>query len=122
MSRIMRNPTFCICENKDADLLISAFVFATRIVHFLYFVNKKIQPIAIFSDCTHGGNTIGTTCVVDRDDTAYMVVDREFRLPTEQYGCRYTTQTQCVVNRTSKTRENRFLIIADRQRGITTNI
>ena len=31
----------------------------------------------------HGGNTIGTTCVVDRDDTAYMVVDREFRLPTE---------------------------------------
>ena len=66
----------------------------------------------------HGGNTIGTTCVVDRDDTAYMVVDREFRLPTEKYGCRYTTQTQCVVNRTSKTRENRFLIIADRQRGI----
>ena len=66
----------------------------------------------------HGGNTIGTTCVVDRDDTAYMVVDREFRLPTEKYGCRYTTQNQCVVNRTSKTRENRFLIIADRQRGI----
>ena len=31
----------------------------------------------------HGGNTIGTTCVVDRDDTVYMVVDREFRLPTE---------------------------------------
>ena len=31
----------------------------------------------------HGGNTIGTTCVVDRDDTAYMAVDREFRLPTE---------------------------------------
>ena len=31
----------------------------------------------------HGSNTIGTTCVVDRDDTAYMVVDREFRLPTE---------------------------------------
>ena len=31
-SRIMRKPTFCICENKDADQvakLISAFVFAT---------------------------------------------------------------------------------------------
>ena len=25
----MRKPTFCICENKDADQLISAFVFAT---------------------------------------------------------------------------------------------
>ena len=41
MSRVMRNPTFYICENKDADQLrgnreadltaklISAFVFAT---------------------------------------------------------------------------------------------
>ena len=35
MSRVMRKPMFCICENKDADQLrgtaklISAFVFAT---------------------------------------------------------------------------------------------
>ena len=36
-----------------------------------------------FAVPNHGGNTIGTTCVVDRGDTAYMVVDREFRLPTE---------------------------------------
>ena len=37
----------------------------------------------------HGGNSKGTTCVVDRDVTAYLVVDRVLRLPTEHYGCRY---------------------------------
>ena len=45
----MRKPAFCICENKDADQLpvtaklISAFVFATRIVHSLFFLNPKFQ-------------------------------------------------------------------------------
>ena len=38
---------------------------------------------------THGGNSKGTTCVVDRDVTAYLVVDRVLRFPTEQYVCRY---------------------------------
>ena len=46
----MRKPAFCICENKDADQLrsycaadpvtaqlISAFVFAIRIVQSLYY-------------------------------------------------------------------------------------
>ena len=37
----------------------------------------------------HGGNSKGTTCVVDRDVTAYLVVDRVLRILTEQYGCRY---------------------------------
>ena len=39
MSHVMRNPDFCICENKGADQLcsynsqsISTFVFATKIV------------------------------------------------------------------------------------------
>ena len=48
MSLIMRKPAFHICENKDADQLrgntaklISAFVFATRIVQPLYFINMK---------------------------------------------------------------------------------
>ena len=38
-------PGFCICENKDADQLrgISAFVFATRIVQSLFFLNLKFQ-------------------------------------------------------------------------------
>ena len=49
----MGNPTICICENKDADQLrsnrevtaklISAFVFATRIVQSLFFLNPKFQ-------------------------------------------------------------------------------
>ena len=56
LSRIMREPTICICKNKDADQLrgngnheadqrtaklISAFVFATWIVQSLYFLNTK---------------------------------------------------------------------------------
>ena len=44
MSRIVRKPAFCICENKDATAkLISAFVFATWIVQSLYFLNLKFQ-------------------------------------------------------------------------------
>ena len=51
MSRDMRKPDFCICENKDADQLrgnltaklISAFVFASWIVQSLCFLNPKFQ-------------------------------------------------------------------------------
>ena len=45
----MRKPAFCLCENKDADQLrgtaklISVFVFATRIVQSLFFLNPKFQ-------------------------------------------------------------------------------
>ena len=46
----MRKPTICICENKDADQLrnpqscqISAFVFPTRIVLFLLYLNPKFR-------------------------------------------------------------------------------
>ena len=42
-----------------------------------------------FKFSLHGGKSKGTTCVVDRDVTAYLVVDRVLRFPTEQYGCRY---------------------------------
>ena len=51
LSRVVRKPAFCICENKDADQLrgkvtaklISAFVFATRIVQSLLYLNSKFQ-------------------------------------------------------------------------------
>ena len=49
MSRVVRKPAFCICENKGADQLritaklISIFVFATQIVQPLYFLNTKFQ-------------------------------------------------------------------------------
>ena len=45
----MRKPVICICENKTqisfavTVKLNSAFVFATRIVQFLYFLNPKFQ-------------------------------------------------------------------------------
>ena len=51
MSPGVRKPTICICENKDADQLhgyfsaklISAFVFATWIVQYIFFQNTKFQ-------------------------------------------------------------------------------
>ena len=49
LSRVVRKPAFCICKNKDEDQLvvtaklISAFVFAIRIVQSLYFLNPKFQ-------------------------------------------------------------------------------
>ena len=48
----MRKPTICICENKDADQvnakLISAFVFATRIVHLFKSYLLLISEISSF--------------------------------------------------------------------------
>ena len=43
MSRVVRKPALCICENKDADQLISVFAFATRIQQSLLFQNTKFQ-------------------------------------------------------------------------------
>ena len=50
----MGKPTICIGENKDTDSfavtakLISAFVFATRIVQFLFYLNPKFQASSSF--------------------------------------------------------------------------
>ena len=50
----MGKTTICIGENKDADQLrgtaklISAFVFATRIVQFLFYLNPKFQASSSF--------------------------------------------------------------------------
>ena len=49
MSRDVRKPDFCICENKDADQLRGnreadqRLCFATQIVQFLYFLNTKFH-------------------------------------------------------------------------------
>ena len=45
MSLVMRKPAFCICKNQDAVIaqLISAFVFATKILQSLYFLDPKFQ-------------------------------------------------------------------------------
>ena len=53
----MGKPTICLGENKGADQLrgnreaaklISAFVFATRIVQFLFYLNPKFQASSSF--------------------------------------------------------------------------
>ena len=50
LSRVVRKPAFCIYAKKKTQIsfaetakLISAFVFATRIVQSLYFLNLKFQ-------------------------------------------------------------------------------
>ena len=52
LSRLMGKPTICLGENKGADqlrgYLISAFVFATRIVRFLFYLNPKFQASSSF--------------------------------------------------------------------------
>ena len=45
MSLVVRKQAFCICQNKDVvqlvtAKLISAFVFATRIVQYLFFLKS----------------------------------------------------------------------------------
>ena len=49
-SRLMGKPTICIGENKDADQLrgYRAFLFATRIVQFLFYLNPKFQASSSF--------------------------------------------------------------------------
>ena len=54
LSRIMRKLDFCLGENKGADQLRGnreadhAFVFATRIVQFLFYLNPKFQASSSF--------------------------------------------------------------------------
>ena len=43
----------------------------------------RIFEIVIVCFVVHGGKSKGTTCVVDRDVTTYIVVDRVLRLSTE---------------------------------------
>ena len=61
ISCIMRKPTFFICKKTkvqiscaDTAQLISAFVFATKIVQSLCFINLKVQAsyLAMFCGCT----------------------------------------------------------------------
>ena len=55
LSRCIRKPTICICENKGTDQLRSnreAFVFASRIVQSLFFLNPNFNLLAFFCDCT----------------------------------------------------------------------
>ena len=54
----MRKPDFAYVKTKAqisfavTAKLINAFVFATRIVQFLFFLNPKFQPSKLLCDCT----------------------------------------------------------------------
>ena len=60
----MRKPAFCICENKGADQLLCnceadhAFVFATRIVQFLYSLNLEF-PASNYILCLYSLLCVG---------------------------------------------------------------
>ena len=54
-SRVIKNPIILHMPKTKAQIscavtaqLISAFVFVTYILYFLYFLNQKFQPLAIF--------------------------------------------------------------------------
>ena len=92
-----RKPAFCICENKDAEL-ISAFVFATWIGQSLYFLNPKFQasshlmwlysPVCVgpgrkprrpvFSQRSSMGFIMPTLCLYTRDTLS--VFFRNFKI------------------------------------------
>ena len=47
----MKKRDYCLCENRRRSVtakLISAFVFATRIVEFLFYLNPKFQVSSSF--------------------------------------------------------------------------
>ena len=66
MSHVVRKPTFCICETKAQIIfavtvkLISAFVFATLIVCFIYFLNPKF-PVTSHLLCLY--SSVCLTCL-----------------------------------------------------------
>ena len=57
-SHVMKKPTCCICVNKVTAKLISAFVFATSIVKFLFVLNLKL-PASDHLLCLHSSVCVG---------------------------------------------------------------
>ena len=80
----MRKPDFCLCENK----LISAFVFATRIVQFLFFLNPKFQAssllLRLYSPVCVGPGWKSRRPVFTRRGSNRMIGD-EFMIETFVY-------------------------------------
>ena len=72
-------------KRDDFDFNIVNFPFldddVPRRPSYGVYISQLIRCTRVCSH--HGGESQGTTCVVDRDVTAYMVVDRVLRFPTE---------------------------------------
>ena len=107
MSRLMRKPTICICENKDTDQiisvtakLISAFVFATQIVHFLFFLNVKFQASSSFL-CLYRPVCVGSGrkqhLLVFSRDGSFMIqeVPRQYHFRWQEGNWGYEKQFAC---------------------------
>ena len=60
----MRKPAFRLCKNKGADQLCSAFVFATRKVQFLLFLNLKPSSVTALSALSKTPNTSYVTAQI----------------------------------------------------------
>ena len=99
----MGKPTICIGENKDADQLrgnreadqrlcfrtktqisfavtaklISAFVFATRIVQFLFYLNPKFQASSYFL-CLYRSVCVGPVRKFSHEAAPLLFLEYEF--------------------------------------------
>ena len=94
MSCVTKKPVLGFPTRADknwaapAQKMARGLKFRIQEVEGLYYLCSEIKGADQLRSY-HGGKSKGTTCVVDRDVTAYMVVDRVLLFPTEQYGCRY---------------------------------
>ena len=92
VSRIENEPhhektKFCICKTKEqisfaiTAKLISAFVFATRIVQFLYFINPKF-PASSHLLCLYSSVYVGPVmklhCWFSHDATKIMIKNAQY--------------------------------------------
>ena len=97
MSRDLRKPDFCICENKDADQLpvtaklISAFNFATQIIQSLFYLNPKFQAsshlLQLYLICVEPGRK--PDCWFSHD-VAQILRQTAFQLQTQPRLLFYT--------------------------------
>ena len=51
-SLVVRNPAFCICENKDAAGQRLCFRYIDSTITLLHIIIQNFQPLAIFCGCT----------------------------------------------------------------------
>ena len=93
-----RKPDYCLCENKGADTakLICPFVFATRIVQFLYFLNPKFPAsshlLCLYRPVCVGPGRKPRRPFFSRCGSFYLLV-MWFNIPVNSFsvGCGQTT-------------------------------
>ena len=104
MSHHMGKPTICIGENKGADQLRGnreadhAFVFATRIVQFLFYLNPKFQASSSFL-CLYSPVCVGPVrkphCWFSHEAAQMLSQIRPFYGGGDFYLSIYNSMAQC---------------------------